>query len=50
MYRRITITLDDKIIKKLRKLQAKQIRNAPNSISFSKIINNALEIGLKRVV
>lgn len=47
---RVTIVLDNKIMMKLRKLQADKIRNSSNSISFSKIINNTLEIGLKHVV
>ncbi len=42
MLRRITITLDDNLLKKLRKKQAQEIKKSRNSVSLSKIINETL--------
>ena len=44
---RVTIMLNDDIAKKLRALQAKKLRESTASVSFSKIINDVLEKGLK---
>ena len=44
---RITVMLDDNLIKKLRLKQAKLIQNASNSVSFSKVVNLELEKSLK---
>ncbi|MHA7646664.1 hypothetical protein [Nitrosopumilus sp. S4] len=44
---RITIMLDDDVMKKLRTIQAKQIRDSAQSVSFSKIINQQLQKTLK---
>ena len=43
MVKRITVMLDDDVIKKLRIIQAKQIRDSEKSVSFSKIINQQLQ-------
>ena len=43
---KITIVLDDDLIKKLRLKQAKQIQKTLESVSFSKIINDILRKGL----
>jgi len=47
MTERITIMLNSEIVKKLRKLQAKKITEASSSVSFSRIVNEVLEKGLK---
>ena len=47
MAERITIMLNSEIVKKLRKLQAKKITEASSSVSFSRIVNEVLEKGLK---
>jgi len=46
MYRRVTIMLDENLEKKLRKIQAKLIKNSKKSISFSQVVNDILRIGL----
>jgi hypothetical protein len=45
--KRITIVLDDVLLKKLRLLQAKKIKESASSVSFSRIVNEILEKGLK---
>ncbi|MFY9301646.1 MAG: hypothetical protein WAO91_10720 [Candidatus Nitrosotenuis sp.] len=47
MVRRITIVLSDENEKRLRRLQADQIRKTSTSVSFSKIINRILVVGLR---
>jgi len=47
MAERITIMLNSDIAKKLRALQAKQVKESLSSVSFSRIINEVLEKGLK---
>ncbi|MCA9811363.1 MAG: hypothetical protein KC483_00680 [Nitrosarchaeum sp.] len=47
MAERITIMLDSEIAKKLRNLQAKKLKETSSSVSFSKIVNEILEKGLK---
>jgi hypothetical protein len=44
---RITIVMNDKIHKKLRSLQSKSIVEENGSHSFSRIVNEVLEKGLK---
>jgi len=48
MMRRITITLDDKILKKLRNKQAKLLKTENGSVSLSRVINDYLEGSLKK--
>ncbi|MFB5645361.1 MAG: hypothetical protein ACE5R3_02045 [Nitrosopumilaceae archaeon] len=43
MLKRITIMLDDDLIKKLRVKQAKSIKNQQKSVSLSRVINLELE-------
>ena len=45
---RVTIVLDDVNAEKLRNLQAKQIKSSTKSISFSRVVNEVLEEGLKK--
>ena len=47
MLRRITIMLDDDLLKKLRKKQAKEISKSQQSVSLSKIINETLPKQIK---
>lgn len=47
MNHRITIMLDEDIIKKLRMLQAKQMKVSNKSVSFSKVINECILKSLK---
>ena len=47
MAERITIMLNSDIAKKLRALQSNKIKESPSSVSFSKIINEVLEKGLR---
>ena len=48
MGKRITIVLDDNLLKKLHEMQAKQIKESKKSISFSRVLNETLRKGLKR--
>jgi len=47
MSERLTVMLNSDIAKKLRALQAKQIKESASTVSFSRIINEVLEKGLK---
>ena len=48
MIRRVTIMLDDDLLKKLRNKQAKLIKKSLKSISFSRVINDSLNDSLKK--
>lgn len=48
MGKRVTIVLDDELIKKLHKIQAKQIKESTGSVSFSEVINDTLKKGLRK--
>lgn len=43
MAKRITVVLDDEVVKKLRLLQSRQIKDSAGSVSFSKVINEVLK-------
>ncbi|MBI5698089.1 MAG: hypothetical protein HZC29_06340 [Thaumarchaeota archaeon] len=47
MIRRHTIVLDEDVEKKLRHLQADQIRKTGRSVSFSAVINDTLKKALR---
>jgi len=47
MSKRITISLDDVLIKKLHEKQAKLIKKSAESISFSRVVNETLRKNLK---
>ena len=47
MSKRVTIVLDDDLIKKLRIIQAKNIFKSKKSVSFSSVINNELRKAIK---
>jgi len=45
--KRITIMLDDDLLKKLHEIQAKQIKQSTQSVSFSHVLNEVLRKSLK---
>ena len=45
---RKTIMINDEIVKKIRSIQVKKLRKLNQSISFSQVINEVLEEGLKK--
>lgn len=47
MTKRITIMLDDDLLKKLHEAQAKQIKQTSDSVSFSAVLNETLRKQLK---
>ncbi len=47
MAKRITIMLDDDLVRKLHEIQAKQIKQSTKSVSFSHILNEVIRKGLK---
>jgi hypothetical protein len=47
MAKRITIMLDDDLLKKLHEIQAKQIKETSESISFSAVLNETIRKKLK---
>ena len=47
MAKRVTVSLDDSIVKKIRIRQAKLISQKHRSYSFSKVLNEILRVGLK---
>jgi len=48
MSQRITVVLDDDIVRSLRQKQAKLIRDSPKSVSFSRVLNETLRHSLKK--
>jgi len=44
--KRITIVLDEALVKKLRIIQSKKISKSTNSVSFSSVINEVLRKAL----
>jgi len=47
MAKRITIVLNDDLLKKLHEIQAKQIKKSTKSVSFSRVLNEVLRKKLK---
>jgi len=47
MAKRITVVLDDELVKKLRNVQSMKIRKSKKSVSFSSVINDELRKSLK---
>ena len=45
---RITVVLDETNVEKLRSLQAKMIKTSSKSVSFSHVLNQVAEEGLKK--
>lgn len=48
MGERITVMLDEEIVKKLRSKQAKLLRDSTGSVSFSRVLNETLKSALKK--
>ena len=48
MSKRITIVLDDDLVKKLHEIQAKLIKETTKSVSFSSVLNNTIRKNLKK--
>ncbi|MBA4718586.1 MAG: hypothetical protein HRO68_05645 [Nitrosopumilus sp.] len=48
MAKRVTITLDDDLAKKLREKQSQLIIKSSGLVSFSRVLNNFLREGLKK--
>ncbi len=48
MAERITIMLDDQLVKKIRAKQAKLIKGSTKSVSFSAVLNQVLKDALKK--
>jgi len=44
---RVTITLDNTLVSKIRDIQAKKISETKKSVSFSSVINDLLKQGLE---
>lgn len=47
MAHKITIMLDEDLIKKVKNIQAKQLKNSTGSVSFSQVLVQNLKYGLK---
>jgi len=47
MRKRVTIVLDDSLVKKLHDIQAKLIKESKTHVSFSDVLNDTLRTGLK---
>jgi len=47
MSKRITVVLDDDLVKKLRERQSNQIKKSSGSVSFSRVVNDTLRKGIK---
>ncbi len=47
MSKRITIVLDDDLLKKLREKQAKLLLKSEKSVSFSRVVNETLRKGIR---
>jgi len=45
---RVTVLIDDEIMAKLRNVQAAMIKNSSKSVSFSSVLNQILEEGLRK--
>ena len=43
MGKRVTIILDDDLVKKVHDLQSKQIKDTSESVSFSRVINGLIK-------
>ena len=48
MAKRVTIMLDEDLIKKLHDIQAKQIKETSESVSFSAVLNKTLKESMKK--
>lgn len=44
---RITIMIDDDLVKKIRSIQARRIKESKKSVSFSAVLSDLAESGIK---
>ena len=47
MAKRVTVMIDDDLVKKLHDIQAKLIKESTNSVSFSRVLNEIVSKGIK---
>jgi len=47
MAKRVTILLEDDLVKKLRERQSKLIKESTSSVSFSRVVNETIRKSLK---
>jgi len=47
MSKRVTVNMADDVVKKLRKLQSKEVKKSIYKVSFSKVLNDQLRKVLK---
>ena len=47
MSHRVTVMINDELVKKIRTLQAKKIKDSASSVSFSSVLNQLLRDNLK---
>ncbi len=47
MRKRVTVVLDEDIVKKLHERQSREIKKSLRSVSFSKVINDIVRKGLE---
>jgi len=45
--KKVTVIIDDDLVKKLREMQAKQIQTSVKTVSYSQVINQLLRKNLK---
>ena len=48
MAKRVTIVLDDELVKKLHEKQSQLIKKTSGAVSFSRVLNNFVRDGLKK--
>jgi len=48
MGKRVTVILDEDLVKKLHEIQAKQIRETSKAVSFSGVLNESVRKSLKK--
>jgi len=48
MAKRVTIVMDDDLVKKLHEMQAKRIKESSKPVSFSAVLNECLASELKK--
>ena len=48
MTKRVTIMIDDDLLKKLHEIQAKQIKESTKSVSLSSVLNETVRKSLKK--
>ncbi len=48
MGKRITVVIDEELVKKLHEMQARQIRESGKSVSFSRVLNELVRKNLKK--